>query len=117
MDRALINSAVALMMLSSMFTHAEESLTCDLGPLQKSFGGTDWYVYACNDNFSTVAISAPGNPATPFYFFMTIKDNELRITGEGNGDKSSSEAALQELSILNRTTYWDLHNTAKKIGK
>ena len=91
----------------------EEPLNCGFGPLEQTLGGTDWQVYACSDDRSTVAISAPGNPAMPFYFFMTIKDSELSITGEGNGDKSTTKQALEDLENLSESAYWQLHRGAK----
>src|SRR5258708_6022499 len=45
-------------------------LNCKSGPLTRTFGKTSWYVYGCDDGHSVVVITAPGNPAMPFYFFF-----------------------------------------------
>src|SRR5437868_1067158 len=38
------------------------NLNCKAGPVLKTFGGTQWNVYGCDDNASVVIITAPGNP-------------------------------------------------------
>src|SRR5262249_34898327 len=43
-------------------------LQCDIGPIAKTYGKTQWLVYSCNDNRTVIIVSAPGNPAMPFYF-------------------------------------------------
>ncbi|RIJ30316.1 hypothetical protein [Henriciella mobilis] len=75
-------------------------MSCETGPLERQFGNTDWIVYSCQDEVSLVIISAEGNPAMPFYFMFFPKDGKYRLHGEGNGDKTYTEAAFEELKQL-----------------
>ena len=77
------------------------ALSCDVGPLHRNYGKTDWLVYSCDDTRSVVVVSAEGNPAIPFYFIVYVEpDGTMKLYGEGNGDKSASEATYDELKQL-----------------
>ena len=78
----------------------QSPLKCEVGPVSKRLGGSDWMVYSCDDQHSMVVISADGNPAMPFYFVLTLKAGTYELHGEGNGDKRASDAAGDELSHL-----------------
>ena len=75
-------------------------MKCEAGPLNRTFGGTEWLVYGCDDGSSMVVVSAPGNPAMPFYFFIRPEAGTYRIDGEGSGDKEASRTAGDSLSRL-----------------
>jgi hypothetical protein len=75
-------------------------LNCDVGPITRTFGGTQWLVYSCRDNRSMVVFSAPRNPAMPFYFMFSARPEGYRLVGEGTGQKQFTEAALKDLSKL-----------------
>ena len=80
------------------------ALNCEVGPLHKTYGKTDWLVYGCDDARSVVVVSAEGNPAVPFYFIVYVKpDGAMKLYGEGNGDKSATQAAFDELKQLSQT--------------
>ena len=79
---------------------SEESAVCDVGPVLKVYGGNEWNVYSCTAPDQLVVVSAPGNPAMPFYFVFYMKDGERRLSGEGNGSKEASGAAYEELKII-----------------
>jgi hypothetical protein len=76
------------------------NLNCKAGPLTKTFGGTQWSVYGCDDNASLVIITAPGNPAMPFYFLFTKSGDRYHVEGEGTGSKTLTDAAYKDLSAL-----------------
>lgn len=76
------------------------NLNCKAGPVPKSFGGTQWNVYGCDDNASLAIITAAGNPAMPFYFFFTKSGTGYQLHGEGTGSKSVTDAAYKDLSGL-----------------
>lgn len=82
--------------------HADDvpTLKCEVGPVIKQYGGTDWRVYSCDDNSSLVIVTAPGNPAAPFYFFYKHSGNGYELHGEGTGDKSLTDAASHDLQSL-----------------
>jgi hypothetical protein len=77
-------------------------LTCDRGPLaDKTYGGTAWNVYGCNDNRSVAIVSAAGNPAMPFYFLLFAEANgQYTLSGEGTGRREFTRKAYDELSRL-----------------
>src|SRR5688500_14839846 len=91
-------------------------LSCEIGPLTKSFGRTNWLVYACDDGHSLVVLSGEGNPATPFYFIFAWKDGAYQLRGEGTGDKKASQAAFDELSKLDKVDIESLLQEATRKG-
>jgi hypothetical protein len=75
-------------------------LACDRGPIEKVFGGTRWLVYSCSDGRSVVLVSAPGSPASPFYFMFSRENGSYNLHGEGTGNKAATDATLAELKKL-----------------
>ena len=69
----------------------------------KTYGETQWLVYSCDDNRSLVIVSAPGNPALPFYFVFSPHENGYQLSGEGTGRTDSTKAAFDELKALSAT--------------
>jgi hypothetical protein len=78
----------------------EPELQCNIGPINKLYGNTAWLVYSCNDNETVVFVSAPGNPAMPFYFTYGKKDGSYNLWGEGTGNREATAAAATELKNL-----------------
>jgi hypothetical protein len=72
-------------------------LKCDVGPVRKTYGMTQWLVYSCDDARTLVIVSDPESPAAPFYFTAYPKDGGYQIEGEGTGRKELTDAALEEL--------------------
>jgi hypothetical protein len=89
------------------------SLACDIGPVIKTYGDTEWLVYSCSDNRTLVIMSAPGNPATPFYFTLYPGESGYLVAGEGNGDKGATEAALAEIKALSSAEIGTLIESTK----
>ncbi len=104
---ALVFGALLVMVLTAYSAVSEEaapqSLKCDIGPVTKIYGGTQWLVYSCTDNRTLVVISAPGNPAMPFYFMLSPHENGYQLSGEGTGRKDITDAAFDELKALSGT--------------
>ncbi len=102
----LVATVLSATVLTSLPAISEEvvskpqPLKCDIGPVSKTYGKTQWLVYSCDDNRSLVFVSAPGNPATPFYFRLSPHEKEYRLTGEGTGSKDATSAAFDELQAL-----------------
>ena len=96
------NTVVATVLAIWLISHswADEPLKCEAGPVTRTFGGTPWLIYGCQDGQSLAIVSAPGNPAMPFYFFFSPSNNGHRLVGEGTGSKQASAAALTELNAL-----------------
>lgn len=86
--------------LSGQVEAAPDSLTCDIGPVAKQFGGTNWIIYSCDDQRSLVIVSAPDNPASPFYFMLTPDESDYRRYGEGTVSQEHTSAAYEDLKVL-----------------
>jgi hypothetical protein len=81
-------------------TSAPPPMKCETGPARRTFGGTQWIVYSCDDHTSMVVVSAEGNPASPFYFFLKPNGGTYTVSGEGNGEKKASDAAGDALAKM-----------------
>jgi hypothetical protein len=99
--------AFALLTLPVQQDHkpAAKPLQCMSGPIQRSFGGTEWLTYGCDDRRTLIVVSAPDNPATPFVFTITKTNRGLRISGEGNGDQRSTAPAFEDLKKLSEEVF------------
>jgi len=89
------------------------ALSCTIGPVSKTFGGSTWLVYGCNDGQSVVAVAGPGNPATPFYFIFAHGPKGIELHGEGTGNKQATDAAFKELQALSQADIAALFQEAK----
>ena len=78
----------------------EGFVACNIGPVVRVFGGNEWNIFSCTAPDQLVVVSAPGNPAMPFYFVLYIEDGERRLSGEGNGSKEASAAAYEDLQLI-----------------
>jgi hypothetical protein len=97
---ALLVAYLASPSIAMAEDEATISLKCEVGPVAKSYGGTNWLLYACDDGRSLVVVSGEGNPATPFYFMFAWQDGTYLLRGEGTGDKKATQAAFDDLSKL-----------------
>ena len=78
-------------------------LVCDRGPVAtRSFGGTPWQIYGCNDNRSVAIVTAPGSPAIPFYFLLAWVNGVYTVSGEGTGRRDLTAKAYNDLVKLTR---------------
>lgn len=95
--------AVAVLIVHTPVAAAAQpsaNLNCKIGPIEKTYGGTKWNVYGCDDKKSLVIVTAPGNPAMPFYFFFLPNKSGYELHGEGTGDKKITDAAYKDLAAL-----------------
>jgi hypothetical protein len=76
------------------------NLTCNVGPLNKTYGGSKWLVYSCNDNRSLVMVAIKGSPAAPFTFLFAPDKTGYDVRGQGSGNRTATDAAYKELSVL-----------------
>ncbi len=79
---------------------AQLKLNCNIGPITRSYGGTNWLVYSCDDHHSLIFLSAPDNPGAPFYFLMAKQESGYQLNGEGTGNKDATGAAFADLKKL-----------------
>lgn len=80
--------------------HAQQPLSCEIGPAHRTFGGASWLVYSCEDGKSLAVITEAGSIAAPFVFILAWRDGGYRISGEGNGSQAASNAAGRDLEAL-----------------
>lgn len=105
--------------LASSGAHAqgpsEPRITCNRGPVAtKTYGGTSWDVYGCNDNRSVAVVTARGNPALPFYFLFAERNGQYRLSGEGTGRPEFTRKAYEDLT---RLTQQDIRALVKETQK
>jgi hypothetical protein len=107
MRSRLLFSCAALcgLLLSPVPVRAETppqkpQMQCNIGPVIKTYGGTKWIVFSCNDDRTVVIATAPKNPAMPFYFTLYPKDDGYGIYGDGTGKKDVTDAALKDIKAL-----------------
>ena len=96
-----------LLLVAAAAVHAQgpsqASLVCDRGPFStKTFGGTPWQIYGCNDNRSVAIVTAPGSPALPFYFLIAWVNGVYTVSGEGTGPRDLTAKAYTDIVKLNR---------------
>ena len=100
--------------LFSVLAFAEpQKLNCDIGPVTKKIGGTDWLVYSCGDSTNIIFVTAPGSPAMPFVF---IRANG-KLSGEGTGKKEYTDSAYSELKQLSSAQVEKLIEETKAVKK
>jgi hypothetical protein len=113
--------ATLLLLVSAAGAQAggQQALQCDVGGIDKVYGGTHWTVYSCHDTKNLVIVSAQGNSASPFYFQLGLTDDGQRhLDGEGAGNKPASDAAgddIAKLSIVDIKTL--IQETVDKAGE
>jgi hypothetical protein len=93
---------VALLLLQSVVApggdgEPELELQCEVGPVDRAYGGSAFAIYSCDDGVSVVAVAKRGAAAFPFYFIVTPRGEGVRLYGEGDGDSDASHAAFMEL--------------------
>lgn len=110
---------MALLVVAAPLAHAADdapALKCDVGPVTRTYGGVPWLVYSCHDDKSLTFVTAPGNPASPSYFTLYVKDGIYKIEGQGTGDKHVTDATYAELSKLSTTEILQLIVQTKDVG-
>jgi len=82
---------------------SERRVTCERGPIAtRTYGGTAWHIYGCNDDRSVAVVTAPGNPGLPFYFMFSESNGQYWLSGEGTGRPDITRKAYEELVRLSQ---------------
>jgi hypothetical protein len=89
----------------------DDTFRCNIGPITKTYGQTQWFVYGCNDDRTLVIVAAPGNPGAPYYFTLLPTDAGHSVFGEGTGKKEATAAAFEQLKSLSEE---DIANVIKE---
>ena len=96
---------------------SERRLVCDRGPFgSRTFGGTAWDIYGCNDNRSVAVVTAPGNPGLPFYFLFAESNGQYALSGEGGGRPEFTKKAYDDLRRLSPQEIQALVKETQKAG-
>jgi hypothetical protein len=89
----------------------DDTFHCNIGPITKTYGQTQWLVYGCNDDKTLVIVAAPGNPGAPYFFTLLPTDAGHSVFGEGAGKKEATTAASDQLKSLSED---DIANVIKE---
>lgn len=79
---------------------APPNLVCEAGPAKRTYGGTAWLVYGCQDGVSLVFVTDTGSAAFPFMFLLYRNNGAYALSGEGTGDRRATSAAYEDLKAL-----------------
>jgi hypothetical protein len=115
MARFILGGLLAALLLAQASAAQTVQLTCNLGPVERAFGGTPWVVYGCDDGKSLVVATAAENPASPFMFVIAWEPRGYRVSGEGQGDQNASSAAFEELRTLSRDQITALYASTQTL--
>ena len=94
---ALMSSSTVLLPNGSA-DGLDVELTCEVGPIDRTYGGSAFSIYSCDDGKSVVAVAKPRSPAFPFYFIVSPQGGEVRLYGEGDGDSRATQEAFYDLN-------------------
>ena len=75
-------------------------LQCEVGPVDREFGGSAFSIFSCDDGKSVVAVAKRGSKAFPFYFIVSPANGEVRLYGQGDGDGEATGAAFADLNEI-----------------
>ncbi len=105
MKLASLAALLLLATLASATAHGKEAapmqtLSCDFGPVPKTYGMTSWLVYTCNGGQSVLIVSAPGSPAAPFMFRFIAREDGYVLQSQGAGDKELTAVAFGDLKVM-----------------
>ena len=96
---------------------SERRIVCDRGPFgARTYGGTAWDIYGCNDERSVAVVTAYGNPGLPFYFLFTESNGRYALSGEGTGQPEFSRKAYEDLARLSQEDVQALVKQTQKAG-
>jgi hypothetical protein len=101
MRLALVFALLATPVLASdQPPKSPDELECKTGPVIKTYGGTPWLAYACNDGHSLSLVSAPGSKAMPFVFMFHWDAGQYQLSGVGTGNKAATDAAFRDIGAF-----------------
>jgi hypothetical protein len=115
---AATTAALLMTFVANAQGPSEQRITCDRGPVaSRTYGGTAWDIYGCNDNRSVAIVTARGNPALPFYFLFAERNGQYRLSGEGMGKPEITRKAYEDLIRLSQQDIQALVKETQKAAK
>ncbi len=88
-------------------------LKCESGPVAKSYGGTKWTVFGCDDGKSLAFVADKASPAAPFTFMLIYANKDYDLSGRGTGARKATDAAYADLQKLSAADVLALLNATK----
>ena len=101
-----MNGLKAVILATAIFVcaaaHGEQGgppqpMACGNGPVERTYGETQWLVFGCDDRRSVVIVSAPGSPAGPFVFRFLARGDSYVLQSQGTGNRDYTKLAYGEL--------------------
>jgi hypothetical protein len=93
---ALLLSSPTVLLPNGSEDGLDVELNCEVGPVDRVYGGSAFSVYSCDDGKSVIAVAKPRSRVYPFYFIVSPQGGEVRLYGEGDGDVEASHDAYRE---------------------
>lgn len=118
MKHLSLAAVLLLATLASVTAYGEhaapkQTLSCEFGPVAKTYGKTSWLVYTCDDEQSVLIVAAPGSSAAPFMFRFSAREDGYVLQSQGTGDKAFTAAAFGELKVMAVQDIEELINLTK----
>jgi hypothetical protein len=113
---ALLLSSSTVLLPNGSAEGMDVELTCEVGPIDRVYGGSAFSIYSCDDGKSVVAVAKPRSKAFPFYFIVSPQGGEVRLYGEGDGDSNATRAAFQDLNEFKPADVAALVSATKAIA-
>ena len=113
----MLLSAPTVVLPNGSVDGLDVELTCEVGPIDREYGGSAFSVYSCDDGKSVVAVAQQGARAFPFYFIVSPQGGEVRLYGEGDGDRQAGRDAFQDLNEFTPADVATLVAATRAIAK
>ena len=88
-------------------------LQCEVGPVDREYGGSAFSIYSCDDGKSLVAVAKQGSKAFPFYFIVSPAGEDVLLYGQGDGDSQATRAAFSDLNAISPAEVAELVEATK----
>ena len=92
-------------------------MDCTVGPVIKTFGGSQWVVNSCSDGRTVVLMATNDSPAFPCFIKIQPLTEGYNINGRGKGDKQATNAAMDELAALSVAEIEGMIDDTKQLQK
>lgn len=85
-----------------------QAYTCDRGPILRTYGGSEWAIYGCDDDISLIILRAKNRTASSSYFMYTGRNGRYELSGS-----TSPKAVYDALAALTPEEWAALAAAAK----
>ena len=113
---AMLLSSPTVLLPNGSEDGMDVELTCEVGPVDREYGGSAFSVYSCDDGKSVVAVAQPRSRAFPFYFIVSPQGGVVRLYGEGDGDSEATQDAFYDLNEFKPADVAALVSATKAIA-